>query len=778
VRGPSDAFFKDIVKAVGGDLLARLPDIQKRQAAAKTLGETVSLAEVAAKMGLVDEDKLRELERLEAGDAPAPKTPSGSKTKTAGAKAPSASRTAEAKTPSKAKKPAARANCTVCGVVLTADQFLEWKGVCPTCTEKRAQGEEEEDDRARRPKRLPKTPSRAGPPASSNSGPLILGLACVIAGLIVVLAIVLKQHGQPEPPSPEPQPARSSPAPRVGPSRAPVVLEPSPEAVPTPAPEGPVPETDRARQSRLAKIALEAINAANAGDFTTAKKKLAKLRMEAVPKVDDAYVKEAEKEIDAIKAHAAATAEAAASVDGDGHHKPPVVDVPDDPSMNMMPSPEPKPDPGEAKARADYVAFRKRLDPLLQKLDLDGARRVLGSAPPLLGSASNQRAAASAVAQDLEDDQLVPDALDRFLTVAARGVKKTSGTEQELRLAQGSKIKGKVTDVDGQNITVAASDGERLVRVSELVLEDILSFASQGLTLESQQDYALGRGLLLYYEGDLDGARPSLGATTLPLGKHLLDRIAREGAAQAPPIARAPGKTPPVEPRRSPPPENPSEPGGSSAGSPLAPADLAAIQERVHTHVVDEGDGRIGLIYGMVDEGNAQDWDAKGCDRWEVTSTEKPGTQNKPFRDLECGISSYDDVAILHRLPMKGDVDVTVVFWVNYLNPDSSSLVFVIGADNKKKFVGALFGQQLVKSDGRKVSAATPERPDFSRFANARDCTVRIVRKGDQVTLYFNNVARGTTSASGFEGRWGFLAHNLRIGIRHVEVHGVPDLKK
>ncbi len=76
-RGPSDAFFRDTLKTVGGKLLGKLPDLEKRQAAAAALGAKVSLAEVAVQLELIDRAKLEELGDLEAGEkgARVPKAP-------------------------------------------------------------------------------------------------------------------------------------------------------------------------------------------------------------------------------------------------------------------------------------------------------------------------------------------------------------------------------------------------------------------------------------------------------------------------------------------------------------------------------------------------------------------------------------------------------------------------------------------------------------------------------------------------------------------------------
>jgi hypothetical protein len=577
-------------------------------------------------------------------------------------------------------------------------------------------------------------------------------LAIVIAGLIVALAVVHQQQPQ--------QLAQASPTPQAAPPSpvTPVVGERSPS--PTPAAESGQ-ESDRARQSRLTKVAMDAIRLAAAGDKNGAKKKLALLRLDAVPGADDAIVKSAEKEVEAaLRGTEHLTTSEPSNLDAQGHRKPPVVESPDDPASNP---PEPAANPADVAARAAYRDFRKKLDPLLQRFDLDGARALLATASSL--------ALTGAPAEDLADDQQVPEALAKFLECAARGAKKTVGTDQDFHTAAGARIRGRVTEVDGIDVTVKGAGGEQLVKMTELATEELLSVASQGLTKDSQQDYALGRGLVLYYAGDLDGARAQLGVATPPLpplAKRILDRINREPAGPRgakPPAPKAP-KTPAGEPSPAAPVDDPGE-------------TAAAVQAKVHVRVADFGDGTVGLAYNMREEAEAQDFDSKGCDRFEVTSTQKPGSQAKAIVCLECGISSGDDIAILNKIPMRGDFELSFDFYANYLHPETSNLIIIAGLDAKKRFVGAYMGQQLVKNDGKRMTKGTAEAPDFSRFTGARDCQVKMVRKGDKLTLWFNGVERGSmTGAAGFDGRWGILAHNLRIAIRRFEFKGCPDLTK
>src|SRR4051812_32177788 len=68
MAGPSDGFFRGIVKTVGGRLAEGLPELGKRQLAARALGTEAKLADIAVTLGLLDARKLEELGGLEQGD--------------------------------------------------------------------------------------------------------------------------------------------------------------------------------------------------------------------------------------------------------------------------------------------------------------------------------------------------------------------------------------------------------------------------------------------------------------------------------------------------------------------------------------------------------------------------------------------------------------------------------------------------------------------------------------------------------------------------------------
>lgn len=813
MAGPSDSFFRDVVATVGGELAAKLPDVEKRRTAAKALGQDLSLADVAVKMGLLTDAKRAELAQLEGGDAPAAspapapapappasppsptetkrtaasklpsagkvaaagvKTPSAGKVAAAGVKTPSAGKVpvaAAPRTPSAGKVPAAAApkaappgpaatgglgECVQCGTPLAAGADPRGTGLCASCRGEARAEDEGSDGPSRSGTRGTRRRPRGGitasgavrsarPPASASTGPLLIMAALVLAASIVAVALIVKQAPPPEPvASPTPSPAAASP-------------QPVTVVVPSPAASAPPPPDAATHKAKLANMALVAIKLARAGDRTAAKKQLARIRLEATEPEDQEIVRSAEKEVDRALQEASQRSPTPAPVVASGASPSPV-------AVDPQPAPSPEANPAEVASRIVYREFRAKLDPLLARLELEAAKALLAQPPALEGSA----------AQDLADDQQVPPALQKFLEIASRGATKAVGSSQDLKLASGGHVRGTVTEVLGQDLTLRGSGGEIMVKVSELAPEDLFAFANQGLTKDSQQDYSLGRGLVSYYTGDAENSKRMLAATSLPLGKRFLDRLGIEGTPKVGPRPSPgtpqPGASKPPRPEDSPaPPDDTGMPAGISA------ADLATLQALVGATVSDEGGGRVGIRYGCSGDGEGRDFDSRGCDVFEVKQTEKPGTYMQPFTDLECGISSNDDVAILHKIAFRGDVEIQFRFWVNYMHDSNSGLTFVVGYD-KKRWVGAAYGQQLWRSDGKtRAKAISPTPPELAKFSQARDCTVRLVRKGDSLKVTFNGLECGTaTGASGYDGKWGILAHNVKIGIRSIEVHGTP----
>ena len=845
--GPSDAFFEDVVKTVGGQLSSALHDLKKKQAAAKALGADVSLAELAMREGLIDQAKREEIALLEnSGEVPAPPVEvveapapvaetaaapapppsnvapppsplppmpppagarssglarSGSSAEPKGSQARSGSKArtgsgavpadrppaifpAPLGTKSSGKKRAAAAQCNICASPMGVEDYVASKGLCARCLGKTADTTgprpaapaPAEERRApivprRGPAKLAETPStaRAGKrrpgepvaPQKGGAGVVLAVVGIVLVGALIGVAIyVANDAGKPAdngpgPETPKVADAKPKPPKPVDPNDAadtdPPLVDPTPVS-PSSA------ETDSMRRGRLGLIATSAIKRAGVRDFAGAAERLAALKNAATSKDQD-IVDACEEEVEKLRR--AKKPKPTTPDDDPPPTRPERIRPPSRPAPPPL-DPPPRPpaaDPSEG-SRALYKEWRAKLDPTLAKLDVAAAKDVVGRAPDLDG----------APADDLADDRVAPDAVAKLLQLAATGARRTIGQQQELRLANGTKCTATIKSIEGLDITVATMGGEQVFKVFQLDRRDVCSFASQGLPKDDREAYFLGRGLAFYYAGDADAARNSLKEATSAIAKRFLARLGREGGgspAKPDPTAKLDPKDP-----KKPDPTTPP----TTAATDDEPFDASAISALVHVQPTVEGK-KVGFYYSMQNESEPEDWDRTGVDRFEVCDTTRPGYMTT-IRCAEFGVAAGSDVPVLHKVPIKGDFDFTVDFYMNTCSPDRSNLVFVVGYDAKKKrWIGARYGQQIISWDGKKLRVLAGEDPDFATFGQARYRTMRFERKGDRYSLFFNSAEKATCTATGFdEGKWGFLAHDVRLGIRKVDFHGVPDL--
>jgi hypothetical protein len=90
--------------------------------------------------------------------------------------------------------------------------------------------------------------------------------------------------------------------------------------------------------------------------------------------------------------------------------------------------------------------------------------------------------------------------------------------------------------------------------------------------------------------------------------------------------------------------------------------------------------------------------------------------------------------------------------------------------------VGARFGQCLAESNGRKVTQAPGGGIDVTPFSNLRPAKIKLVRKGNQVSVSLNDRSRGTVTTTSGDGRWGFMLTGMHKAFLNLSVAGVPDL--
>lgn len=313
MSGPSDAFFRDIVRTVGGKLGDGLPELEKRQAAARALGSEPTLADVAVALGVMDRAKLEELGALERG-TPAPRsTPSAGRVKT-----PSAPRApAAAGTTSSGKRSVPI--CAGCKAPLALDDLVRGTSRCSRCDAvaspapvvlpqagKPLPVKKRLRDRAKmvssvalqaissmRPgkrRRAREAAAGAPPPEENAKGMAIVAGALVIALVIVTVAVVVATHSGGRTDKDQP-PAivdpTSPPVPPVAPDRSKETTAVPPVVDPTP---GNGATADEERRTRLGMIAAAAVKRAKEGDFAGAEERLGALR--AAAQADDREIVE------------------------------------------------------------------------------------------------------------------------------------------------------------------------------------------------------------------------------------------------------------------------------------------------------------------------------------------------------------------------------------------------------------------------------------------------------------------------------------------------------
>ena len=66
------------------------------------------------------------------------------------------------------------------------------------------------------------------------------------------------------------------------------------------------------------------------------------------------------------------------------------------------------------------------------------------------------------------------------------------------------------------------------------------------------------------------------------------------------------------------------------------------------------------------------------------------------------------------------------------------------------------------------------------RLKNARKVKIKVVRKGDELTLHMNGRKIGSKKVKGkdLDGKFGFLAKDLQMVIHDCTIVGTPKLKK
>jgi uncharacterized protein YkwD len=289
---------------------------------------------------------------------------------------------------------------------------------------------------------------------------------------------------------------------------------PSVETSPTPSAH----DEEASRLSRLQGLADEAIRVAREKhDLAGARRRLSYLRAQLRPG-EEGIADRAQGAIDALEPTAAPVS---------GETKAPEEPTPEE-SVAQTTATAPSLSPArDGASRAAYLALRAELDPLVARLDLADADLRLRSAN--VGADARE---------DLALDRRACETLRRFVAhaaVAARGT--PPAVPLKLKLAAGGQVAGTLARVEEGAIVFATGEGERRVRFDELAPEEVCALARTRLAPVDRAGYRVGRGLLLYYGGDLLGARQLLAAAVdEPNGtaKKFQERLARADERREP----------------------------------------------------------------------------------------------------------------------------------------------------------------------------------------------------------------------------------------------------
>ncbi len=596
-----------------------------------------------------------------------------------------------------------------------------------------------------------------GPPQKGPGSDVLLvalGVLAVAALVGVAIYVVMSQGNKTDQSAPPPPTVANATPPPPAPTPAPT---PTPESEPPPpvAPPPPPPpaETTEERRGRLGMIGAAAIKRAKKGDFEGANERLRALREKAKMPDDKDIVEQAEREVANIKIDS----DRKQQQGGDEPEATPPPPPPPPPAATPPPPPPPPAAPSDSGSAALYSDMKKKLDPLLARFDLKGARDLLARAPELDGDP----------AKDLECDKQAPAALEKLLALAAAGANKQTGQEMDLRYASGKKVKAAIKKCSGLDLTIAVMGGEQTISLTDLDRRDVCSLASTGLARDDRDAYFTGKGIVSYHAGDWDLARAALKDASSALAKAYAARVERDAP---PPGSTTPGKT-------DTPGTKPDTTAKKDEKADDQPTDLSGLTSMVHVSPQITGK-TVRLTYPMQNEDEPKDWDLSGVDMFEVKDTMRPGYYEH-LRCAEFGVAQSVDTSCLHKVAMKGDFDYTVEFFMNACVPDKSNLVFVAGFDQKRKsYIGARFGQQIVISDGKRWKVMAGDDPDYDGFSQAKWKTMRFERRSDKYTVSFGGSEKATFTAAGYDGKWGFVAHDIRLGIRKIDFKGTPELKR
>lgn len=212
-----------------------------------------------------------------------------------------------------------------------------------------------------------------------------------------------------------------------------------------------------------------------------------------------------------------------------------------------------------------------------------------------------------------------------------------------------------------------------------------------------------------------------------------------------------------------------------TAAPSLGGVDDAALRARLEPIVHLQGfgltNGVVTLAYPLTEPVELRAFDFTGFDKVDLRSVTGQA-QSGP--GIELGAGSRGVGRLLHKLPLKGDAEVTVELWMAHNTP-SALVCFLLGEK-----VGVLWGQQIVKpSNLRPYGRSAPADPLL--FKEERSVRSTFTVTGDELVVRCQGSETGRYTFTKNElrsMRVGVIARNCRLVLTDLQLRGTVDTAK
>lgn len=207
----------------------------------------------------------------------------------------------------------------------------------------------------------------------------------------------------------------------------------------------------------------------------------------------------------------------------------------------------------------------------------------------------------------------------------------------------------------------------------------------------------------------------------------------------------------------------------------LGGVDDAALRARLEPIVHLQGyglqDGVVTLAYPLTEPVELRAFEHSGFDKVDLRSV---SGQAQSGPGIELGAGSRNVGRLLHKLPLKGDVEVTVELWIAHNTP-SAVVCFVLGEK-----VGVLWGQQIVKpSNMRPYGRSAPADPLLFKEERSVRSTFTVTGNDLVVRCQGSESGRHTFTKNELRSmRFGVIARNCRLVLTDLQLRGTVDTAK